>query len=121
MTAAGETTRPAGDPEGSRDGQVDILEHGLAQQTSTRRLFVQLQVFAGCGDAKPLVRALERAQVEGVLGRLAMGLTALVAVTVPLAVVWAVLGVWLGRAQHRRVTDGSAPARAVRGEEAVAL
>jgi AAA family ATP:ADP antiporter len=61
------------------------------------------------------------AQVEGLLGRLAMGLTALVAVTVPLAIVWAVLGVWLGRAQHRRATDASAPARAVRREEAVAL
>jgi AAA family ATP:ADP antiporter len=62
------------------------------------------------------------AQVEGLLGRLAMGLTALVAVTVPLAIVWGVLGVWLGRAQHRRVTEGSAAApRAPRREEAVAL
>ncbi|HEX6050575.1 MAG TPA: MFS transporter [Gemmatimonadaceae bacterium] len=61
------------------------------------------------------------AQVEGLLGRLAMGLTALVAVAVPLAVVWGILGVWLGRAQHRRVTEGSAPpARAPRREEAVA-
>lgn len=61
------------------------------------------------------------AQVEGLLGRLAMGLTALVAVTVPLAIVWGVLGVWLGRAQHRRVTEGPAPASAPRREEAVAL
>jgi AAA family ATP:ADP antiporter len=61
------------------------------------------------------------AQVEGLLGRLAMGLTALVAVTVPLAIVWAVLGVWLGRAQQRRVTGNSAPAPAPRREEAVAL
>lgn len=61
------------------------------------------------------------AQVEGLLGRLAMGLTALVAVTVPLAIVWGVLGVWLGRAQHRRITESAAPARAARREEAVAL
>jgi chlorite dismutase len=67
MTAAGEASRREGGPEGSRDGEVDILEHGLGQQTSTRRLFVQLQAFAGCRDAKPLVEALERAQVEGVL------------------------------------------------------
>jgi hypothetical protein len=50
-----------------------------------------------------------------------MGLAGLVTVTVPLAIVWGVLGVWLGRAQQRRVTDGSMPAWAPRREEAVAL
>jgi hypothetical protein len=50
-----------------------------------------------------------------------MGLAALVTVTVPLAVVWGILGVWLGRAQHRRVTGESAPAPAVPREKAVAL
>jgi len=60
-------------------------------------------------------------QVEGLLGRLAMGLSALVAVTVPLAIVWGVLGVWLGRAQQRRVSDQSAPTRATRREEVVAV
>jgi ATP:ADP antiporter, AAA family len=60
-------------------------------------------------------------QVEGLLRGLAMGLTALVAVTVPLAIVWGVLGVWLGRAQQQRITDGSVSARAPRREEAVAL
>jgi ATP:ADP antiporter, AAA family len=60
------------------------------------------------------------AQVEGLLGRLAMGLTALVAVTVPLALVWGVLGVWLGRAQQRQVTQAPAAARAAPREEAVA-
>jgi ATP:ADP antiporter, AAA family len=50
-----------------------------------------------------------------------MGLAALVSVTVPLALVWGVLGVWLGRAQQRRVTDDSAPARTARREEAVAV
>jgi AAA family ATP:ADP antiporter len=61
------------------------------------------------------------AQVEGLLGRLGMGLAALVSVTVPLALVWGVLGVWLGRAQHRRITDDSTPARTARREEAVAV
>ena len=60
-------------------------------------------------------------QVEGLLRGLAMGLTGLVAVTVPLAIVWGVLGVWLGRAQQQRVADGSSPKRALRREEAVAL
>ena len=59
-------------------------------------------------------------QVEGLLRGLAMGLTALVAVTVPLAIVWGVLGVWLGRAQQHRVGDGSSPKRVPRREEAVA-
>jgi AAA family ATP:ADP antiporter len=60
-------------------------------------------------------------QLEGLLRGLAMGLTALVAVTIPLAIVWGVLGVWLGRAQQQRVSDGSAAARAPRREEAVAV
>ena len=42
------------------------------------------------------------AQVEGALGRLGTGLAALIAVAVPLAVVWAALGVWLGRRQERQ-------------------
>ncbi len=42
------------------------------------------------------------AQVEGGLGRLGMGLAALASVAVPLALVWATLGIWLGRAQRRR-------------------
>jgi len=43
------------------------------------------------------------AQLEGVLGKLSPGLAALIIVTVPLAAAWAALGVWLGRAQQRRV------------------
>jgi AAA family ATP:ADP antiporter len=42
------------------------------------------------------------AQVEGVLGRLGTGLAALISVSVPLAVAWAALGVWLGRRQQRQ-------------------
>jgi ATP:ADP antiporter, AAA family len=49
------------------------------------------------------------AQVEGLLGRLAAGLGALVAVTIPLAVAWAALGVWLGRAQQRQAERRPAP------------
>jgi ATP:ADP antiporter, AAA family len=45
------------------------------------------------------------AQVEGLLGRLAAGLGALVTVTIPLAVAWGALGVWLGRRQERQATS----------------
>ena len=41
------------------------------------------------------------AQVEGLLGRLGTGLGALISVSVPLAVAWGALGVWLGRRQER--------------------
>ena len=49
------------------------------------------------------------AQVEGLLGRVGLALGGLVTVVVPLALFWAMLGIWLGRAQGRRpetVTDG---------------
>ena len=52
-------------PEGS--SRVDVQEHGANQQTSTRRLYMQLQVFGDCDDPKRLTGALERARVEGVL------------------------------------------------------
>ena len=48
------------------------------------------------------------AQVEGVLARLGTGLAALISVSVPLAVVWAALGVWLGRRQERQAGHRSA-------------
>jgi AAA family ATP:ADP antiporter len=41
------------------------------------------------------------AQTEGLLDRLGMGLVALASVAVPLALVWAALGIWLGRTQQR--------------------
>jgi ATP:ADP antiporter, AAA family len=41
------------------------------------------------------------AQTEGALGRLGFGLAGLAAAAVPLALLWAVLGVWLARAQLR--------------------
>ena len=49
------------------------------------------------------------AQVEGLLGRIAAGLVALVSVTIPLAVVWGALGIWLGRAQQRQAESFRAP------------
>jgi AAA family ATP:ADP antiporter len=48
------------------------------------------------------------AQLEGALGRVAAGLTALISVAVPLAVVWGALGVWLGRRQQRQAEPRSA-------------
>jgi AAA family ATP:ADP antiporter len=48
------------------------------------------------------------AQIEGLLGKLGMGLAALAAFAVPLALVWIALGLWLGFAQRRYVhTDES--------------
>lgn len=40
------------------------------------------------------------AQVEGALGHLAAGLGALISVSVPLALAWGALGLWLGRRQE---------------------
>jgi AAA family ATP:ADP antiporter len=49
------------------------------------------------------------AGVEGVLGRLGTGVAALTSVSVPLAVVWAALGVWLGRRQEHQAGHRSVP------------
>ena len=57
------------------------------------KAFIDTFVYRG-GDAVG-------AQTEGALGKLGMGLYALAAVAVPLAVVWALLGFWLGRQQAR--------------------
>jgi AAA family ATP:ADP antiporter len=50
------------------------------------------------------------AQTEGLLVRLGMGLTALASVAVPLALAWAALGFWLGRAQQRLAGKAAATA-----------
>lgn len=51
------------------------------------------------------------AQLEGLLGRLGMGLAALAGVAVPLAIAWAALGIWLGRVQQRQArAQRAAPA-----------
>ena len=49
------------------------------------------------------------AQTEGVLGRLGLALGGLVSVVVPLALVWAALGIWLGRAHQRQAELASSP------------
>jgi hypothetical protein len=46
---------------------LDIREHGANQQTSSRRLFMQLQVFGGCPDSSPLIEALRQSPLEAVL------------------------------------------------------
>ncbi|VCU68353.1 Major Facilitator Superfamily protein [Pigmentiphaga humi] len=50
------------------------------------------------------------AQVEGALGRLGMGVAAIASVAVPLALAWAALALWLGRAQQRAADAGPAAA-----------
>ena len=59
------------------------------------------------------------AQLEGALGRLGTGLGALVSVSIPLAMVWGALGIWLGRRQKREAEHRSAPN--VAGEEPALL
>jgi AAA family ATP:ADP antiporter len=49
------------------------------------------------------------AQLEGALGRLAMGLAAVASVAVPLSLMCAALAVWLGRAQQRIATSEGSP------------
>jgi Chlorite dismutase len=49
------------------DVKVDVRERGANQQTAERRLFMQLQAFGGCADAKPLVHVLEASRVQAVL------------------------------------------------------
>ena len=49
------------------ESKIDVREHGANEQVSERRLFMQLQAFGGCLDAKPLVRALEAGRVDGAL------------------------------------------------------
>jgi chlorite dismutase len=51
----------------AHDVTIDVRERGADQQVADRRLFVQLQAFGGCTDAKPLVRALEAGRLEAVL------------------------------------------------------
>jgi AAA family ATP:ADP antiporter len=59
------------------------------------------------------------AYTEGILGRLGMGLAALTSVALPMAVVWAGLGLWLGRRQ-RGLADSQTPAEpSARGVEPV--
>jgi chlorite dismutase len=54
---------PADEPK------IDVQERGANQQTSDRRLFMQLLAFGGVADPKPLVRALEASRLTAVLYR----------------------------------------------------
>jgi len=49
------------------------------------------------------------AWTEGLLGRLGMGLAGLATLVFPLAIVWAMLGIWLGREQERIAAEAAAP------------
>ncbi len=51
------------------------------------------------------------AQLEGGLARLGLGLGALASVTLPLALAWAALGLWLGRRQQQLAARGDTVAR----------
>jgi hypothetical protein len=46
---------------------LDLRERGAGRQTSDRRLFVQLQVFTGCAESRPLIEAVEASGIEVVL------------------------------------------------------
>jgi ATP:ADP antiporter, AAA family len=52
------------------------------------------------------------AWTEGWLGQLGLGLVGVASLAVPLAGVWAVLGMWLGRRQESMLTSPEAPAHA---------
>jgi len=60
------------------------------------------------------------AWTEGALGRLGGGLAALATLVVPLAMVWGVLGIWLGREQARIAQRQRGERAAARGVEEVA-
>lgn len=47
--------------------KIDVQEHGANQQTSDRRLYMQLQAFGGCLDSKSALRVLEASRIEAVL------------------------------------------------------
>jgi chlorite dismutase len=47
--------------------EIDVSERGANRRTSTSRLFMQLLVYTGCRDAKPLIATLESNRVEAVL------------------------------------------------------
>jgi ATP:ADP antiporter, AAA family len=66
------------------------------------KAFIDTFVYRG-GDAVG-------ARVEGALVGTGMGLAALAAVAVPLAVAWGVIGIWLGRAQQRLAQQNEPPA-----------
>jgi len=73
------------------------------------KAFIDTLVYRG-GDSVGAI-------TEGALGRLGMGLAGLASFAIPLALVWATLGVWLGREQRRQAQKHEDEQR---GEEALA-
>lgn len=59
------------------------------------------------------------AQLEGLLGRLGMGLAAVATVAVPLALAWAALGFWLGKVQQRLAESAPLQATDSQGTETI--
>jgi hypothetical protein len=48
---------------GGQEVRLEVAERGANGQSSNRRLFMQLQAFAGCAEPKALAGALERSQI----------------------------------------------------------
>src|ERR1700756_4494192 len=46
---------------------VDVLERGANRLTSSRRPFMQLLVYGGCSDLKPIVSVLESRRIASVV------------------------------------------------------
>jgi len=59
-----ETTQTGHEPAAA---VVDVLERGANRLTSNRRLFMQLLVYGGCADPKPLVSTLESRRIASVV------------------------------------------------------
>jgi chlorite dismutase len=66
VATGGDAERPSTTPPYA-DLKADVRERGAGGQYVERRLFMQLQVFTGCADPKPLVTALERSRLDAVL------------------------------------------------------
>jgi hypothetical protein len=47
--------------------ELDLAERGARGQRSDRRLFMQLLAFGGCRDVQPLIAALKKRDITGVL------------------------------------------------------
>ena len=54
-------------PDAPAEIAVDVKERGASGQSSTRRLFMQLQVYGGCADSKLLASSLEASRLDAVL------------------------------------------------------
>src|SRR2546421_36097 len=63
---AAEVSAGAGHP-GGEPFKADVRERGAGEQVADRRLFMQLHVFGGCTDPKPLVSVLEGSRLAAVL------------------------------------------------------